>query len=138
MKLGPNQKKWLAALESGRYEQGRGYLNCKNKFCCLGVACDLFHPTAPVKLEGDYDGLIGYPEENGHVETSVATKKVVEALKLRDNCGSPLRNEEEDDYEGDSLYLYQLTTLNDDHNATLKQIARIVRDNPERYFTSPA
>jgi hypothetical protein len=40
--LGPNQKKWLEALRSGKYEQGTQYLRTiDDKFCCLGVACDL-------------------------------------------------------------------------------------------------
>jgi hypothetical protein len=34
--------KLINALRSGRYKQGRGRLvNDKNKFCCLGVACDI-------------------------------------------------------------------------------------------------
>jgi hypothetical protein len=33
--------KWVAALRSGEYEQGRMYLKRDDKFCCLGVLCDL-------------------------------------------------------------------------------------------------
>jgi hypothetical protein len=33
--------KWVAALRSGKYEQGKGYLKRENKYCCLGVLCDL-------------------------------------------------------------------------------------------------
>lgn len=44
-KLGPNQRKWLKALESGRYERGRTWLKVerkgKLKYCCLGVACEI-------------------------------------------------------------------------------------------------
>ncbi|HEY6018325.1 MAG TPA: hypothetical protein VIY48_00035 [Candidatus Paceibacterota bacterium] len=37
---------WIAALESGEYEQGVGYLKAfreggKPHYCCLGVLCDL-------------------------------------------------------------------------------------------------
>ena len=40
-----NRKKWVAALRSGKYKQGKGQLydNLDEKYCCLGVACDLFH-----------------------------------------------------------------------------------------------
>lgn len=31
--------KWVAALRSGKYEQGAGYLKTGNTYCCLGVAC---------------------------------------------------------------------------------------------------
>lgn len=35
-------RKWIAALRSGKYKQGRGELRPeKDKFCCLGVLVDL-------------------------------------------------------------------------------------------------
>lgn len=36
------KEKWIAALESGEYEQGQQCLNDNNKFCCLGVLSDLY------------------------------------------------------------------------------------------------
>lgn len=34
--------KWVEALRSGKYEQGKGYLkNPYNKYCCLGVLCEV-------------------------------------------------------------------------------------------------
>jgi hypothetical protein len=34
--------KWVAALRSGKYEQARKVLRrSENRFCCLGLACDL-------------------------------------------------------------------------------------------------
>lgn len=36
-----NFRKWLDALRSGEYKQGRGTLRSDNNFCCLGVACDI-------------------------------------------------------------------------------------------------
>lgn len=35
------KQRWVAALRSGEYEQGKGFLNSDGKFCCLGVLCDL-------------------------------------------------------------------------------------------------
>lgn len=35
---------WIKALTSGKYKQGRYVLRSKdNKFCCLGVLCDLYN-----------------------------------------------------------------------------------------------
>jgi len=31
------------ALRSGKYQQGRECLQRNDKFCCLGVACDVYH-----------------------------------------------------------------------------------------------
>lgn len=43
-KLDPEFKaKWVKALRSGRYEQGRAglYSENQNTYCCLGVACSI-------------------------------------------------------------------------------------------------
>ena len=44
--LNENAKKWVAALRSGEYEQGRGCLQMGGKFCCLGVACEIYQQNA--------------------------------------------------------------------------------------------
>ncbi len=36
------KKRWIAAIRSGEYEQGRGRLKRGDKFCCLGILCDLY------------------------------------------------------------------------------------------------
>lgn len=56
------KKKWLAALESGKYKQGQRHLvygeEPDKKYCCLGVLCHLWakekHKKMPVcDLDGD-------------------------------------------------------------------------------------
>ena len=46
-KMDPELKaKWLKALRSGRYKQGRGALRDENNcYCCLGVLGDIFDPS---------------------------------------------------------------------------------------------
>ncbi len=39
------KKQWVAALRSGKYEQGRMRLKRDGRFCCLGVLCEIL-PTA--------------------------------------------------------------------------------------------
>ena len=36
---------WLAALRSGKYQQARGMLRSGDRYCALGVACDLYLQT---------------------------------------------------------------------------------------------
>ena len=43
----PAQDAWLAALESGKYEQGRNNLCIDGKYCCLGVATHTVSPEHP-------------------------------------------------------------------------------------------
>ncbi len=35
------KEKWLEALRSGDYEQGKYCLSSEGKYCCLGVLCDI-------------------------------------------------------------------------------------------------
>ena len=39
--MNANAKKWVRALRSGKYKQGREWLRAGDTFCCLGVACEL-------------------------------------------------------------------------------------------------
>lgn len=37
------KRRWVEALRSGVYEQGTGHLRTSdNKYCCLGVLCDIW------------------------------------------------------------------------------------------------
>ncbi len=46
---------WIEALRSGKYKQGKNYLKRKTKsgyrYCCLGVACELYNKTHKRKLK---------------------------------------------------------------------------------------
>ena len=35
------KQKWIVALRSGKYQQGFNRLRSNDKYCCLGVLCDL-------------------------------------------------------------------------------------------------
>jgi hypothetical protein len=45
------KQKWLSALRSGEYQQGRCYLRTNSGFCCLGVLCDLYGKEHNVEWE---------------------------------------------------------------------------------------
>lgn len=58
--------KWIEALRSGEYEQGRGSLKCDGKFCCLGVALDIQGATwdfGTAILDGVETSPLSTPEE---------------------------------------------------------------------------
>jgi|SRR5688500_2127325 len=67
-----NMRLWVAALRSGEYEQGHGALHDHNdKFCCLGVACEVALKAGvkmPVTPHGNY---IRYGQEISHLPTVV-------------------------------------------------------------------
>ena len=63
--------RWVAALRSGKYEQGQKGLKVDNTFCCMGVACDLIDPTRWT-AEGqcwDFEGE-GEPFDFGGIATT--------------------------------------------------------------------
>ena len=47
---------WLAALRSGDYQQGKSLLHYEDRFCCLGVLCDLYAKDTGNTWESD--GLV--------------------------------------------------------------------------------
>lgn len=51
-------KTWIEALRSGKYKQTQGRLERDNKFCCLGVACEVLIPEEK-KLRNIYNELHG-------------------------------------------------------------------------------
>ncbi len=51
-------RKWIKALESGKYRQAQGLLRKTDEsrgdaFCCLGVACDIVKKDVKGKWNGD-------------------------------------------------------------------------------------
>jgi hypothetical protein len=115
--LTPNQEAWLQALESDEFKQTRGYLQVEDRFCCLGVGC-VVAEKAGIRVQrtaGELDGgnLGLYP-------------KVRVWLGLRTADGH--RKDSKTD-------LTALTWLNDD-GKTFKEIAQIIKANPEEYFVN--
>lgn len=37
------KQKWCEALRSGKYEQGTGELCANNRYCCIGVLCEILN-----------------------------------------------------------------------------------------------
>lgn len=54
------KKQWIDALRSGTYAQGKGQLRNDNKFCCLGVLCDLHAKATSNTWHCDEDYLQGH------------------------------------------------------------------------------
>ena len=51
--------KWLEALRSGKYEQAKGCLRKDDRYCCLGVLCDVVDPSG-WELIGNTYKYLGY------------------------------------------------------------------------------
>ena len=104
------KQQWIAALTSGKYKQGGGQLRSENnKFCCLGVLCNLHaqaHPeiAAMETFRGEYlgeaaflpDAVIewaGLDSPNGvYTRGAYASSKDVETLAADNDCGYSFRH----------------------------------------------
>lgn len=116
-----NQDKWLAALRSGDFQQGRRVLrSVSNEFCCLGVAAEIF------KLEG----MKVWPNfTNEHFyydgDSTLAPGYVQEALGIGP-CGDVLR-------EGLLQQPVESLVCMNDNGKTFAEIADIFEANREAY-----
>lgn len=58
------KQKWVEALRSGKYEQGKHFLHRGEKWCCLGVLADLICPKSKQEFTDDigvsFDGSNGF------------------------------------------------------------------------------
>lgn len=106
-------KEWVAALKSGKYIQGKGYLRSgDNKYCCLGVACDISKKTTGLTWRNSYeiDGSAYLREETakhfGFNENAFGFNFV------------PI---------GSNRITETLVTLNDDYDWTFEQIGNLVQ-----------
>ena len=69
--------KWIEALRSGKYEQGKGKLRSEdNKFCCLGVLADVLT-----------DGKFWESEEYSERQLEVLTEKLMQDAGLQTQIG---------------------------------------------------
>lgn len=136
-KLTPAQEEWLQALESGKYKQGTMRLkrldeNGNPSYCCLGVACELYLEKFPKSFKTQT--IDDIPEIGISVkfdnEKVALPDDVLEHLNLRQVMGETLPY----------ILKSSLWRMNDGAGTERKDfctIAKIIRENPERYFTTP-
>ena len=100
-------KLWVAALRSGKYKQGRGYLHSikddNETFCCLGVLCDLYqqdrrkkkkkglfvNKTKPTRIEyGHMGGVLPLEVQDwASIDSSVGHAGAQSLARLNDHLG---------------------------------------------------
>lgn len=126
MPLDPELKsKWVAALRSGKYKQGKYRLRKKDEtYCCLGVLCDITDPTkwtgrGPDESYGyNNPSMIGIPPFD--VIENIKVTITAEMVEMMNNSPHYRWKSENIDY------LIGLDKLNDSCELTFEQIANIV------------
>lgn len=117
--------KWIKALRSGKYQQGREVLHSNDygidSFCCLGVLCVLYQQDRRSKKKKMLDvddqwGNVTYDGSDTHLPDAVR-----EWAGMKTNDGSW------DSENGNS----NLTYLNDEKRNSFKTIASVIEKNVE-------
>ncbi len=93
------KKKWLAALRSGQYRQTTvGRLTDGQRFCCLGVLCNLHALETGTAWERNEEGLVVYDGEAYYLPGVVqkwagirGCRPMVKGQELADLNDSPQR-----------------------------------------------
>lgn len=101
--------KWVDALRSGKYEQGRFSLRTvDDMFCCLGVLCDLVDP-GDWRMDGS-SAIDGIYTHGGGCHSGVPSRSVTEQVELN------------------RVALDDLTNMND-RGRTFSEIADYIEEN---------
>lgn len=121
-KLGPNQRKWLKALRSGWYKQGKGNLaKTKGKsvrYCCLGVLCEV----AGMKRKPAFHDPANVFAYSDHAER--CPPKAIRFAALRNSEGQAFDNWEEP----------SCIEMNDERTWNFKKIADYLEEHAAEYF----
>jgi hypothetical protein len=122
--LNDNAKKWVEALRSEKYkQQTKSYLRVGNKFCCLGVACDLYQ-----KEVGDLKELASGSDDRYYYNgmASYLPEIVQNWLGISTWSGS---------YNDDSGLRFRLDLASqNDSGKTFEEIADIIEAEPVGLF----
>ena len=134
-------EKWLKALESGEYEQIKGFLRDQHGFCCLGVA-EYINESPFIISNGIYYYYQSEKDKenrtNGH--DGILSPKTRDRLGLLSRMGD-VRDVHPTDIKG-GVYadieingdMYETLIGANDGCASFKDIAKTLREKPELFF----
>lgn len=118
--MNENARKWIEALRSGEFKQAQERLRTHKRFCCLGVACELY--VREGGAHGAWEGWtwVGDDEKQGQV----LPVDVMEWLGLRTAAGY---------FERHGALETSLAAKND-RGASFEEIADVIESEPEGLF----
>jgi hypothetical protein len=123
------RRRWVAALRSGDYKQGKGFLRTKgkgkqaDKFCCLGVLCELAVKAKVINPPDIDSNTFNYGAYIYGGSIDILPNSVTEWAGLQDSAAL-FHGEEE-----------SLATIND-AGKRFSTIANIIESEPEGLFVN--
>jgi hypothetical protein len=116
-----NVQKWIDALRSDEFKQGKGALRLEEDgevfHCCLGVACELYRRENPEEV-GDWRPTVEFGQTFGILDADAVLPD-----EVRDWLGLDDRNPEVHFADED----FALALVNDTMRADFKRIADLIQ-----------
>lgn len=104
------KQKWVEALRSGMYTQGKGQLREGDAFCCLGVLCDIHSKETGTE----------WSDAGAYCYVGLLSPEVQEWAGVTSNGGGYIRL--------NGIGGMSLPTLNDELNYSFEQIADLIEE----------
>lgn len=119
-------QEWVAALRSGEYKQGKGFLNINdNEFCCLGVLCELAVKEGvipPATFIGKESCIKKYGMDGSFVDITGVLPRIVKEWAGMHSTNGAFRTNSTD------LKFTSLATLNDE-GWSFQKISNLIEEN---------
>ena len=136
IKMNENAKKWIIALRSGEYKQGRLALHPTYvTFCCLGVGCDIYIRDVGGCWDESYGfqygfkyGFHAYDGYSNGID-DVLPVEVQNWLGLASTDGAFISHVDDSDF-------VTLAELNDSGEYNFDRIADIIESEPKGLFVN--
>lgn len=120
------KRQWVEALRSGDYQQGKEYLRKDDKFCCLGVLCDLAVKAGVVTEAPGVNGSTLYGVE-GDRDSEVLPRAVMDWAGLDDRVPSVVTSLHDDDPDDDpEAVSIEVAELNDSFCYDFEALAELI------------
>jgi hypothetical protein len=118
------KEKWVKALRSGEYKQGMGTLKREDKYCCLGVLCD---------LHAKETGKTWYQQHSYAFTRKIVSRKIVSlyegaVTEVPNSVAEWAGFSELDPKMDPKIGLRHATQLND-NGYSFEQIADLIEEN---------
>jgi len=125
--------KWARALESGEYGQTTGALREGNKFCCLGVLCNL-HAQAHPEIAKDETDPEKYMGKEGELPEQVMHWAGMRSDNGKIGDGVRLKVRDKKSHSQDEMteYIRDLIDLNDHYEFDFPKIAKVIREHSDK------
>lgn len=129
------KQKWIDALRSEKYVQGQGCLrSVKNKYCCLGVLCDVFGSKRWKKLtRTDFvlNTTVGYTYNYARNQYRTdAPENIIKIVDIKEYLPLRIKEKIKTHYFGEILDGIHFINLNDVFELSFNEIADVIENIP--------